>query len=196
MASPSPTMTIVTRVALPAFLDPQAMLDMLQTYEPLIKASPYLKNYERRSVEVEELVDDTFFSEDGRKIQAFVVYDRVPIIPGVGNWATKGVKIPCVFQSFHNGVRCRADSEAGVTVRSSYEVRRRGEVSGAPAPMVHPGDGEYELVETADICCGSFVKAFVRQSFTTAHQKTLQRVVDETARAWGQPGVQKFQQFR
>lgn len=192
-------MTIITRISLPAFLDPQAMLDTLQTYEPLIKASPYLKNYERRAVEVEELIDDNFFSEDGRKIQAFVVYDRVPIIPGVGNWACKGVRIPCVFQSFQHGVRCRADSEAGVTVRSSYEVRRRGEIPGGPASVVNPGDGDYELVETADICCGSFVKAFVRRSFMSAHQETLQRVVNETAQIYAPPGdqqVHRFQQFQ
>lgn len=185
-------MTIITRVALPAFLDPQVMLDTLQSYEPLIRASPYLKNYERRNIQVEELVDDPFFIEEGRKIQAFVVNDRVPIIPGLGGWASKGVRIPCIFQSFQYGVRCRADSEAGVTVRSSYEVRRRGEVEGGPAVVAHPEDGDYELVETANISCGSLVKAFVKRSFTSAHQETLQRVVDETVRIYRHPGVQQY----
>ena len=185
-------MTIITRVTLPAFLNPQFMLDTLQSYEPLIRASPYLKNYERRNIQVEEVVDDPFFIEEGHKIQAFIVHDRVPIIPGLGGWAAKGVRIPCIFQSFQHGVRCRADSDGGVTVRSSYEVRRRGEVGGGPAGVAHLGDGDYELVETANISCGSFVKAFVKRSFTSAHQETLQRVVDEAVRIYRRPGAQQY----
>lgn len=188
----APAMTIIIRVTLPAFLDRQVMLDTLQNYKSLIEAGPYLKNYERRDIKVEELVDDPFFIEEGSKIQAFVVNERVPIIPGVGNWATKLVRIPCIFQSFKHGVRCRADSEAGVTVRSSYEVRRRGEVKGGPTVAAHPEDGELELVETANISCGSLVKGFVKRSFTNAHQEILQRLVDETARKHRRPGAQYY----
>lgn len=184
-------MTIITRVTLPAFLDHRVMLETLQNYKPLIEASPYLKEYERRNIQVEELIDDPFFIEKGSKIQAFVVYDRVPIIPGLGPWASKGVRIPCIFQSVEHGVRCRADSEGGVTVRSSYEVLRRGVVKGGPAAVANPGDGDYELVETANISCGSFVKAFVKRSFTSAHQETLQRVVDQTVRAYRRPEAQQ-----
>ncbi|KAK0621723.1 hypothetical protein B0T17DRAFT_618135 [Bombardia bombarda] len=180
MAS-SPSLTIITRVPLPAFLDPRLVLESLHTFESLIVANPLLKTYERRAVQVDTLVDDPFFHEDGQKLSAFVVTDRVPIIPGVGSWATKDVVIPCVFQSFEHGVRCRADAQAGVTVRSSYEVRPRGHVEGGPAE-VRPGDGDYELVEIANIDCGSFVKAFVKRSFTNAHQDILQRVVDDIAR--------------
>ncbi|KAK3318032.1 hypothetical protein B0H66DRAFT_221954 [Apodospora peruviana] len=192
--SSSPALTIITRVPLPAYLDPQTVLDTLQTYEPLIMASPHAKKYERRQIQVEELVDDPFFLENGHKIQAFVVHDRVPIIPGVGSWATKGVRVPCVFQSFEHGVRCRADSEAGVTVRSCYEVRRRGEIQGGSIVERRPGDGDYELVETASIDCGAFVKAFVKRTFTSAHQATLQHVVDETVRKHGHVQQQEQQQ--
>ncbi|KAK3943261.1 hypothetical protein QBC46DRAFT_351637 [Diplogelasinospora grovesii] len=193
MPSPqqNPGLTVITRVPLPAYLTPQAVLEALHTYEPLIVANPYLKKYERRPVQLEELVNDAFFKEDGFKLQAFIVHDRVPIIPGVGSWATKDIVIPCVFQSFEHGVRCRADAQAGVTVRSSYEVRRAGEVQPDHPSVVHnqvtragaaETAGDYELVEIATIECGSLVKPFVKRSFSNAHQEVLQRVVDEIVR--------------
>ncbi|KAH8882582.1 hypothetical protein GQ53DRAFT_456016 [Thozetella sp. PMI_491] len=176
---------VVTRVALPSYLTPEVVLESLHTYEPLITANPYQIGYERRRVDVEELVDDPFFRDDGAKLQAFVVYDRVPIIPGVGSWATKEVVIPCVFQSFAQGVRCRAEAQAGVTVRSSYEVRRRGEVEGGEDAIVSPGAGDYELVEIALIECGALVKPFVKRSFAAAHQVILQRVLEDIIRVHG-----------
>ncbi len=136
---------------------------------------------------IRELVDDPFFREDGERLRAFVVFDKVPIIPGVGSWATKEVVIPCVFQSFSYGVRCRAQAQAGVTVRSSYEVRRRTESGADPEQVISPGAGDFELVEVAQIECGSLVKPFVKRSFSTAHQEILQKVVDGIMRRHGNP---------
>ncbi len=178
-------LTVITRVPLPTYLTPEVMLESLHSYEPLITANPYQIGFERRPVQIEELVNDPFFREDGRRLQAFVVYDRVPIIPGVGSWATKEVVIPCVFQSFAYGVRCRAEAQAGVTVRSSYEVRGRGEVQGGPDVLLSPSAGDYELVEIAHIECGALVKPFVKRSFATAHQEILQNMVDDVIRRHG-----------
>ncbi|KAK3292073.1 uncharacterized protein B0H64DRAFT_419447 [Chaetomium fimeti] len=176
--SPPEPFTIITRVPIPASLPPAAVLTALQTYEALIKPNPYLDRYDRRAVEPEEVVNDPFFRKDGQELQAFVVYDRVPIIPGVGSWATKEVAIPCVFQSFEHGVRCCAHAQGGVTVRSSYEVRRRGEVTEGPELVVGPGDGDYELVDISNIECGALVKPFVKMRFSSAHQELLEQVVN------------------
>lgn len=181
---PSP-ITITTRVPLPPHLAPETVLQALHAFEPLITANPYVVGYERRAVPVSDLVGDLFFRDDGRALRAFTVHDRVPVIPGVA-WATKAVTVPCVFQSFDRGVRCRADAQAGVTVRSSYEVRRRGEVpydddaADVAAAAVAPGAAEgFELLEIAQIECGTLVKAFVKRSFASAHQEILQRLVDQ-----------------
>jgi len=171
---------ITTRVPIPQDLSPEAVLSALHAYEPLITANPYLVKYERRAVPLEDLVSDPFFRADGLKLQAFVVHDRVPIIKGV---ASKVVVVPCVFQSFKAGTRCRANAQ-GVTVRSSYEVRRRGEVPYGPGEK-EAGKGtesesyEWELVEIAVLECGSLIKPFVTHSFASAHREILQRTVDE-----------------
>jgi hypothetical protein len=174
--------TAVTKVPLPAHVPRDSAIALLQTYRPLIEANPHLVSYERRSVGIHEVVDDPFFRDDGQRLQAFNVYQRITIIPGVGSWATKDVVVTGVFQSVKNGCRCRADASGGVTVRSRYEIRRRGEVpdsTGKPEPPPGPGDGDYELVEIAEVSCGALVKPFVRHSFSTSHNEILQRVMDE-----------------
>ena len=176
--------TVITKVPLPAHVAPEAVIAAIQAYRPLIEANPHLQNYERRGVGIQEVVDDPFFRDDGKRLQAFTVYQRVTIIPGVGSWATKDVAVPCVFQSCQFGARCRAEASAGVTVRSSYEVRRRGEIrSGSkPEPPPGPGEGDYELVEVSNVECGALVKPFVRHSLAGAHQEVLQRLADEVVR--------------
>ncbi|AEO67225.1 uncharacterized protein THITE_2129159 [Thermothielavioides terrestris NRRL 8126] len=106
--SPPEPFTVITKVPIPDSLPPARVIAALQTYEALITPNPYLLRYERRPVKVEEVVNDPFFLEDGKKLQAFVVSERVPIIPGVGSWATKDIAIPCVFQSFEGALRCGA----------------------------------------------------------------------------------------
>ncbi|KAL2128082.1 hypothetical protein VTI74DRAFT_9748 [Chaetomium olivicolor] len=185
MAPPEP-FTIITRIPIPASLPPSAVLAALKTYEAVITPNPYLDRYERRAVELDEVVNDPFFRADGQKLQAFVVYERVPIIPGVGAWATMEVTIPCIFQSFEHGVRCCARAQGGVIVRSSYEVRRRGEVTEGPELEAGPGDGEYELVDISSIECGVLVKPFVKTRFSTGHQALLRQVIEDLTKAGGQ----------
>lgn len=175
--SPQEPFIVITRVPIPASLPPATVIAALQTYEALIAPNPYLDRYERRPVELNEVVKDPFFREDGHKLQAFVVYDRVPIIPGLGSWAMKQVAIPCIFQSIEHGVRCCAHAQGGVTVRSRYEVRRRGEITDGPELQVGPEDGEYELVDISNIECSALVKPFVRTRLSSAHQALLEQVI-------------------
>ncbi|KAK2072385.1 hypothetical protein P8C59_006742 [Phyllachora maydis] len=174
-----PALQITTRVAIPARVDPALVLAALHAYEPLIVANPYLDRFERRAVPLGDLVGDAFFHDDGRDLQAFTVHDRVPLVAGLA----KAVVVPCIFQAFDRGVRCRADAQWGVVVRSSYEVTPRGEV---PPAANEAWAGEWELVETASIACGALLRCFVKRSFTSAHQLILQRVVNEIARESGE----------
>ncbi|KAK5652068.1 hypothetical protein OQA88_10844 [Cercophora sp. LCS_1] len=180
------TFTVVTKAPIPATLPPQAVISALHAYRPLIESNPHLVSYERRSVGVEEVVQDPFFREDGAHLQAFTCYQRITIIPGVGSWATKDVSVPCVFQSLPQGVRCRADAGSGVMVWSAYEVRPRGEVNGSDHdPPPAPGDGDFELVEIAIVECSAFVRPFVRRSLSTSHQEILEVLVQRVAKGYG-----------
>ncbi|KAK3389493.1 hypothetical protein B0H63DRAFT_99912 [Podospora didyma] len=183
--SPSHPLTVITRVPLPAYLAPEAVLGALHAHEPLIGANPYSTRHERRPIPAAEVGEDPHFDRAGDQLQGYLVYDRVPIIPGAGSWASMLVLIPCIFQNFERGVRCRAEAQGGVTVRSSYEVRRRGEVEGGTVAPNDSGEGDCELIEIANIECSSLVKPFVRSRFSSAHQEILQRVVDKVAQASG-----------
>jgi hypothetical protein len=185
--SPPEPFVVITRLPIPASLAPETVIAALQTYEALITPNPYLDRYERRPVELGEVANDPFFLQDGQNLQAFVVYERVPIIPGVGSWATKEVAIPCVFQTVRYGVRCCGHAQAGVTVRSSYEVRRRGEVKEGPELVAGPEDGEYELVDVSNVECGALVRPFVKSRLSSGHRGLLQRVIDSLMQPSGYP---------
>ncbi|KAK7741723.1 hypothetical protein SLS53_004783 [Cytospora paraplurivora] len=197
------THTIELHFPLPAYLSRDLVIQHLQTYEPLITPHPYLQRYDRRTVDVSDLVDDPFFTEDGWKIESYVVVERVPIIPLLG--LSKEVKIPATFQSFPSGARCRADASGGaVRVWSTYEVARRDlgaefERAGrADSDGVghngrdrdvlddaaglggggFPGAGEWELVERARVECSAILKPFVVRSFEAAHRDLCRKVID------------------
>ncbi|KAK3502382.1 hypothetical protein B0T13DRAFT_445716 [Neurospora crassa] len=87
--------------------------------------------------------DPSFFhppGPDGFNPQSFLITDSVPLLP-LPDWlgggsllGSKEVSVPCTFQSFGYGVRCKAVAPAAgagaVVVRSSYEVRHRYRAKG------------------------------------------------------------------
>lgn len=197
MVSPE-SFTVITRTPIPAALPPGAVLAALHTFEALIKPNPYLDHFEQRALTPDEAAGTDPFFPPAAELYGYVIHDRVPVIPGVGSWATLKVAVPCVFQRFSHGVRCCAHAQGGVVVRSSYEVRRRGEVTaqGVGAWVGEGGrgtaggrdDGEYELVDISNIECGALVKPFVKMRFSSAHQALLEQVIQNLLRAGGQAG--------
>lgn len=181
--------TVITRAPIPAAIPPAKVIAALQTCEALITPNPYLERFDRRTVPPEETANDTFFNPSNggsSSLQGYTVYERIPIIPGVGQWATKQVVIPCIFQTINPGVRCRGEAEGGVTVRSSYEVRRRGEVKEGPDLVVGPGEeGDYELLDISSIECGALVRPFVKMRFSSGHQAILKQVIEDLQKADG-----------
>jgi hypothetical protein len=173
------------RLPLPTHIRPEEAVAHLQAFESLITPHPYLVRYERRPVALGELVDDPFFREDGMRLSAYVVTERIKLMAGMG----KDIQIPAVFQSFHNGVRCRADASAGVRVWSSYEVspRKVAAFERADEASVNSSNGGeddddaegYDLVERVTLTCNSIVKRFVVKSIEPAHKEICERMIEE-----------------
>lgn len=181
------THSITLHFPLPSYLSPELVLEHLQTYEPIILAQPYVQRFNRRAVNLKEVLNDPFFTETGRKIEAFEAVERVVIlpVPGLSSLLSKDVRLSPIFQSFDNGVRCRADAQAGVRVWSTYEIRQRdlgAEFERRGGAPVSPGAGDWELVESARVECSPLLKPFVAKSFEGAHRDLCQRVIDELVR--------------
>ncbi|KAK0746846.1 hypothetical protein B0T18DRAFT_429733 [Schizothecium vesticola] len=178
---PPPPFTVTTRVPLPASVPPSVFLAALRAYTPLITANAHLVSFTRTPIDLAAIVSDPFFrTDDGAAhLQAFLIHQRIPILGPF----TSDVAVPCVFQSFDAGTRCRADASAGVTVRSSYEVRPRRGQAEAGDEWVPPGprDGEWEVVEVADVECGVLVRPFVRRSLAGSHLELLTKLVADVA---------------
>lgn len=164
---------------LPPSLSPELVIRNLHAYEALIRPNPYLQGFTRQPVDLDDVVADPFFTEDGTDITGYEIHDRIPIVAFLG--LTKDVNFPALFQSFATGVRVRADAAAGTRVRSVYEVCRR-EVDGAatldgPAGPAQ-GQAGWDLVERSHVECNAFLKPFIVKSFEAAHRDLCGRVID------------------
>lgn len=175
---------------LPSTLSPDVVIQNLHAYEPLIRPNPYLQGFERLPVDLDEIISDPFFTEDGNNIVKYEIHDQIPVIPAIG-W-TKDVSFPAIFQSFPTGVRVRADAAAGTRVRSVYRVERAREHADGPqssssdasqwAAQPRSGRG-WDLVERSHVECSALLKPFVQKQFEAGHRDLCQKVLDNLVAA-------------
>lgn len=163
---------------LPPSLSPDLVIRNLHGYEALIRPNPYLQGFERQPVDLDDIVADPFFTEDGTNIAGYEIHDRIPIIAFLG--LTKDVKFPALFQSFATGVRVRADAAAGTRVRSVYEVchREATDADSSPGADAQGQTAGWDLVERSHVECSAFLKPFIVRSFEVAHKDLCGRVLD------------------
>lgn len=197
---------------LPPWVSPDDVLAALHSYEPLITPNPYLVSFARRPVQIDEIVSDPFFRDDGRQLVAYEVRDRVPLVPGL---AHKSVTIPCVMQSFDGGVRCRSLAQAGVKVWSTWTLRlqeqrpsrdrrdRDAAGTGSDSDSVGPAKttvvgmaAGWELVEEAKVECSPLVKPFVTKSFEAGHREILRKVIEGVAQRSAESQAELLRQRR
>lgn len=200
---------LTVRVPLPRDLPPDLVVSALQSYTPIFKYQALVTRYEQTSVDVASVQADPFFRADGLDAAAFTVYERVPILPGIG----KEISFPALFERFHNGVRGRAAAPAGVSVYSQHVVSRIGadDESARPGWIEDGGRwlsedramqarmekvsskevsdevagggeaGEYEMVETVSVECNSLMMPFVKSSMEGAHRDICRKIIEEVA---------------
>ncbi|CAN8101772.1 unnamed protein product [Discula destructiva] len=177
------TFDVELHFPLPATLAPDVVIRNLHAYEPLIRPNPYLQSFSRLPVNLDEVVSDPFFTEDGTNIVKYEIHDRIPVIPAVG-W-TSPVVFPAIFQSIPAGVRLRANAAAGTVVRSVYGVERvSGGGSGSGSGS--GGDGEAEgwaLVERSHVECHALLRPFVQKQFEAGHRDLGRRVLENIVAA-------------
>lgn len=168
------TFDLELHFALPPSLSPHAVIRTLHAYEPLIRPNPYLQSFRRLPVDLDEIVADPFFTEDGSNIVKYEIHDRVPVLPALG-W-TSAVVFPAIFQAIPTGVRLRADAAAGTRVRSVYGVEQVDVGVGAAAGG--RASGGWELVERSHVECNSLLKPFVQRQFEAGHRDLGRKVLE------------------
>lgn len=173
---------------LPPSLSPDLVIQNLHAYEPLIRPNPYLQGFSRLPVDLDDVVSDPFFTEDGSNIASYEIRDRIPLVESLG--LMKDVTFPAIFQSFATGVRLRADAAAGTRVRSVYEVcPRRGADGGGgvelprtagfePNAAAPARGGGWELVERSHVECNALLKPFVMKSFEAGHRDLCGKLIN------------------
>lgn len=196
---------------LPPTVSPELVIQTLHAYESLIRPNPYLQGFTRQPVDLEDVVADPFFTEDGTNITGYEIHDRIPILPVLG--LAKDIRFPAIFQAFATGVRVRADAAAGTRVRSIYEVCPRppqeqagggedgdggsggqpdGVVEGAAGGRRYSAGG-WDLVERSHVECSALLKPFVMKSFEAGHRDLGGKIVENIVEAVSAPMLKELQ---
>lgn len=189
------TFNLELHFPLPPTVPPDLVIRTLHAYEPLIRPNPYLQGFARQPVDLEDVVADPFFTEDGTNITGYEIHDRIPILPALG--LAKDVRFPAIFQAFATGVRVRADAAAGTRVRSIYEVCPRPsqeqvdggggagggaeQLDGGPtgtAGRGYSGASGWDLVERSHVECSALLKPFIVRSFEAGHRDLVGKVIE------------------
>lgn len=146
------TFSLTLHFPLPPSLPPTLVIQALHAYEPLIRPNPYLQNFRRLPVDMDEVVADPFFnsssssssssppspsssssspafppaaanSQEHNDDNDIASYEIHDRIPVVGFLGIyKDTIFPATFQTTPGGVKVKVDAAMGVKVRSVYEV--------------------------------------------------------------------------
>jgi hypothetical protein len=99
---------LTVAVPIPNSIPPDAVVKKLQEHTSLLDLQPLVHSYNQIPHEslAEKVKNDIehFSGHLSRaKIIAYDVVERIHIVPGVGQWATKDVRFPGRFQNLPNG---------------------------------------------------------------------------------------------
>ncbi|KAH7245287.1 hypothetical protein BKA59DRAFT_475609 [Fusarium tricinctum] len=110
-------------IPIPRHIPPQAVLDYVQTYEPVLRHNPGMVSWQDSALDHNSVANDSFFdiSDPNRSLRCYQAYEIVRLGPGVG----RDVRWPIIFQRVPNGIVSRADAPAGVVSWTQWYVRPR-----------------------------------------------------------------------
>ncbi|KAK2936908.1 hypothetical protein FoTM2_000124 [Fusarium oxysporum f. sp. vasinfectum] len=154
---------IFITVPIPSRVPPEIVLAHIQTYTPMLANNDVIMSFKETTPNVELVSRDPFFGTPNSSVRTFFFQ----------SWPVTCLSIP-------NGIRCRADAKAGVTVRTEWIVRPRQEFGSSPSTS-SPGTlaEEWELYEEVIIEANSLLMPFVARTADEVHRGICQKVVDE-----------------
>ncbi|RGP80716.1 hypothetical protein FLONG3_1191 [Fusarium longipes] len=135
-------------IPIPRHIPPQAVLDYVQTYEPVLRHNPGMVSWSDSTLNYETVAHDTFFdaSDPNQSLRCYEAYEIIRLGPGVG----RDCRWPIIFQRVPNGIVSRTDAPAKVISWTQWYVRmRQNEQESISTPSTatpsSSGDEEWEL---------------------------------------------------
>ncbi|KAG5795504.1 hypothetical protein H9Q69_005438 [Fusarium xylarioides] len=156
---------------------PEIVLAHIQTYTPMLANNNVIMSFKETTPNMELVSKDPFFGTPNSSVRTFSSSERLMLAPGL----TRDRSWPVTCLSVPNGIRCRADAKAGVTVRTEWIVRPRQDFGSSPSTTSSPGTlvEEWELYEEVIIEANSLLMPFVARTSDEVHRGICQKVVDE-----------------
>ncbi|KAF5714584.1 hypothetical protein FMUND_7301 [Fusarium mundagurra] len=168
---------IFITVPIPSRVPPEIVLAHIQTYTPMLANNKVIMSFKETTPNMELVSKDPFFGTPNSSVRTFSSSERLILAPGL----TRDRSWPVTCLSIPNGIRCRADAKAGVTVRTEWIVRPRQDFGSSPSTTSSPGTlvEEWELYEEVIIEANSLIMPFVARTADEVHRGICQKVVDE-----------------
>ncbi|KAF5002740.1 hypothetical protein FGRMN_137 [Fusarium graminum] len=170
-------------IPIPRHIPPKAVLDHLQTYEPVLRCHSGIVSWQHSVPDYSSVVNDSFFdgADPDHSLRAYQVYEVIRLGPGVG----RDLRWPIIFQKVPNGIVSRSNAPAGVISWVQWYVRQR---QGEPAESVSTpntatppscGDDEWELYGLVTLEAHRMLMPWVTPNSNNYQVSIAQGIVDE-----------------
>lgn len=171
-------------IPIPRHIPPQAVLDYVQTYEPVLRHNPGMVSWQNAALDHNSVANDTFFdiSDPNRSLRCYQAYEIIRLGPGVG----RDVRWPIIFQRVPNGIVSRADAPAGVVSWTQWYVRQRQSeqyVESVSTPSTSTpsscADEEWELYGIVTLEAHRMLMPWITTSSKSSQASIGQGIVDD-----------------
>jgi hypothetical protein len=176
------TYTFNVSYPIPHKLSTSSVIAALHRHENLLTLQPLVTSYDEiPSPNVSEL--DPYFDTPGSPVKAYVVTERIVIVPGIGELGKYSTTIVTNFQNITNGLKTSAVASAGVVVRATYIVQQSGRNISRSGndDMETIGYRGVSLSEKVTAECSSWLMPFVKHSMEGAHKDLCRNLLERTA---------------
>ncbi|KAF5672801.1 hypothetical protein FHETE_3635 [Fusarium heterosporum] len=144
---------------------PEVVLAHIQKCTPLLEHNTVVTGYTEMSPDVALVMGDPFFGKPNSSIRTFLSHERIHLAPGL----TRERSWPVTCLSIPNGIRWRANANAGVTVWTEWVVRPRQDL-GTPSSAGTLTE-EWELYEEVTIEANKLIMPFVSRTADGVHHQ-------------------------
>ncbi|KAL3602096.1 hypothetical protein FPOAC2_06395 [Fusarium poae] len=171
-------------IPIPRHIPPQAVLDYIQTYEPILRHNPGMVSWSPSTLNYDTVIHDTFFdaSDPNQSLRSFEAYEIVRLGPGVG----RDCRWPIIFQRVPNGIVSRTDAPAKVISWTQWYVRARQNEQettsvGTPSTATPSSseDEEWELYGIVTLEAHRMLMPWCRRSLSHYQEAIGQGIVDD-----------------
>jgi hypothetical protein len=168
-----------TVAALPAHIDPSAVIAALHDHNTALTLQALTQGHEKLAATNAQTLTDTYwYPTDMNPVHSYKVTEVITFLPGIGEWGRKYLSFPTCFQDTPTGLKTRADT-SGLILRAEFRVARGGAEAEVEGEGGGVGDAEWVLIEDVEVTCAWYLMPFVKGKMEMAHRDICAKIIEK-----------------